>query len=223
MATDGKVRVVMAEDRGIVSEAFRLVLENAGIDVVARVPTGRQAVEKTLALKPDVVLLDITMPEMDGLAALAIITYHAPDTAAFILTAHPEERYIARAAELGAVGFFSKQVDPEALVEAIHAAAAASQTTDLGREEGHGKDSPAPKRAILWRETPMPQPDLTEQEEHVLTLLAEGWGNERIRTELAISLNTLKTHLKNLYAKIGVDNRTEAALWAVRQEREADE
>ncbi len=215
MAREEKVRVLMAEDRRIVSEAFRLVLENAGINVVALASTGRQAVEKTLELRPDVVLLDIALPELDGFAALAIIKYHAPETAAIILTAHTQGRYISRAAELGAVGFFSKQVDPEELAAAIHAAAA-SKSTDPQSGQGHGTGSPSPERAIIWRETPMPQPDLTEREEHVLSLLANGWANDRIRTELTISRNTLKTHLRNLYAKIGAESRIEAALWALR-------
>jgi DNA-binding NarL/FixJ family response regulator len=216
MSEGHRVRVVMAEDRKTASEAFRSILENAGIEVVAVATTGREAVERTLELRPDVILLDIAMPELDGLAALAIIKYQVPATIAFILTSLTDDIYLARAAELGACGFFAKQADPAQVVDAIRAAVTKASSSTDGRRST-GEPTPLtfsrPRPQENGQERPL---DLTDQEAQVLSLLAVGWPNESIMAYLVVSPDTLKAHLRNIYVKIGASNRTGAALWALR-------
>lgn len=216
MAEAQKIRILLADDRKIVSDAFRLILENAGFEVIAVAATGREAVDKTLELRPDVVLLDVAMPEMDGFAALAIIKYAHPDAIPIILTSHTDDVYVARAAELGAAGFFSKQVDPQLLIDAIRASAEAGAASDSGDQLEGKLRSPSMLGAGFHAAVAGPSLELSDQESRVLSLLANGGSSEQIREDLVISANTLKTHLRNIYMKIGASNRTEAALWALR-------
>ena len=210
------VSVLIADDRKVVRDAFGLVLQNAGIDVVDTVTTGREAIERTLALRPEIVLLDIAMPEMDGLAALPVIRYLCPGSTVIILTSHAEESLRDRAAELGAAGFIPKATDPADLIQAIRQAAEgqailASPTSS----EDTPKPPTFPKDNIAQLEA-QSAVEFTEQEEEIIRLMLDGCSNQSIVEQLVISLNTLKTHVSNIYGKMGVSSRTEAVLWAIR-------
>lgn len=212
---DSKIRVLIVDDHEVVRTAYRLLIEKEGMEVVRDVGTGSQGVDAVLELKPDIVLLDISMPDIDGLAALTLMRYLQPGVQVIILTSHEDEMYMARAGELGAAGFFSKRVPPKELITAIKAI-------------DEGKPSPV-KDALTERVTPpsipglsvyepIPQTenDLTDQEAVVVSLLSMGCTNEEITEQLYVSRNTLKTHLRNIYSKLNVSDRTQAAIWAVR-------
>lgn len=211
-----KFRALIADDHEVVSMAYRLLLENAGIEVAGVVSTGRQAVDAALELEPDLVLLDVVMPEMDGLAALTVIKYLRPDIHLFILTAHGEKEYMARAIELGASAFFTKSVPPSKLVESVKAILTGDEVTD----QDHNLESPQaptiPGLALPTQDQPI-EDDLTEQEKLILTLLSMGSNTKDITEQLVVSRNTLKSHLKHIYRKIGVSDRTQAAIWAIRR------
>jgi DNA-binding NarL/FixJ family response regulator len=211
------VRALIADDQRHIADAFRLVLENAGIEVVAVVATGREAINETLRQEPNVVLLDIAMPDLDGFAALTIIKHQYPATTVFMLSSHAEPAYKARAAELGADGFFSKQVDPDHLIQSICTTSAGDAPAEPRDLELEG-DSRGTLSGLQFREV---QPDtdihLTEQEDQILHLIAVGEMNEDIARALTISRNTVKAHICHIYEKVGVSNRTEAVLWALRR------
>lgn len=212
---EGKIRVLMADDHAIISEAFNLILQNAGMEVVGTAVTGEEAVSMAQELEPDIVLLDVVMPEMDGLAALAILRYMRPEMLIFMLTSFSDKLYLARAGELGANGFFSKSVDPDILIEALY---------DAMENGAAFLSPPAPDQPRRPTQPGFPIPEeqrdlgveLTDQEMLVLSLLALGYDNNGITAQLHISINTLKTHLRNIYEKIDVNDRTQAVIWAIR-------
>jgi DNA-binding NarL/FixJ family response regulator len=210
-----KYRALIADDHEVVSMAYRLLLEKAGVEVVGVVSTGRQAVDTTVELKPDLVLLDVVMPDMDGLAALSVIKYLRPETHLFVLTAHGEKEYMARAVELGASAFFTKSVPPDKLIESILAVLSGNGVPNQGPLVESPSAPTIPGLAFSDVDTP-PKDDLTVQEKLVLTLLSMGCNTQDITEQLVVSRNTLKSHLRNIYRKINVTDRTQAAIWAIR-------
>ena len=210
-----KTRVLIADDHGIIVEGLRLYLQKDGIDVVGVAQTGRQAIELVQALRPDVVLLDIRMPDMDGLQALAAIKAGGYPTSVIILTGFVRIEYLTRAITLGASGFLSKDVDPERIPQAIRVVSSGDSIIDRDvlqeaiREFYFvtGSDSPQP--------TPTLQP-LTDQELRVLRFIGEGLNNESIAQMLSVSRNTVKAHVSSILSKLGLSDRTQAAIWAVR-------
>jgi DNA-binding NarL/FixJ family response regulator len=211
-----KYRALIADDHEVVSMAYRLLLEKAGIEVADVVSTGRQAVDAALSLEPDVVLLDVVMPDMDGLAALTVIKYLRPDMHLFVLTAHGEKEYMARAIELGATAFFTKNVSPNKLVESLISVLSGKIAPEPQPQLEPPQAPTIPGLAIPTPEQPI-EDDLTEQEKLVLTLLSMGCNTRDITEQLVVSRNTLKSHLSNIYRKIGVSDRTQAAIWAIRK------
>lgn len=209
------ITVLIADDHGVVREGLRAMLEREGLRVVGEARTGREAIALTESLLPKVVLLDIRMPDLDGLQALAAIKAARPETSVIMLTSHASPGYLARAVAHGAAGFLSKEVDPDRIPAAVRAAATGDHLLD-----------PALLRTALASaatETPiMPEPEtpaidlLTESETRVLRLLAEGLDNDGIAAALSLSINTVKTHIRHIFEKLNVSDRTQAALWAVR-------
>jgi DNA-binding NarL/FixJ family response regulator len=210
-----KIRVLIVDDHEVVRTAYRLLLEKEGMEVVKDVGTGSEGVDAVLELKPDIVLLDISMPDIDGLAALTLMRYLQPEVRVVILTSHEDAIYMARAGELGAKGYFSKRVPPKELTTAI-------KTISAGKPNP-GKDAltervtpPTVPGISVYQPSPQPKNDLTDQESVVVSLLSMGCTNEEITEQLCVSRNTLKTHLRNVYSKLNVSDRTQAAIWAVR-------
>ena len=211
-----KTRVLIADDHGIIVEGLRLYLQRDGIDVVGVAKTGRQTIELVQALKPDVVLLDIRMPDMDGLEALALIKAGGYPTAVIIFTGFVRIEYLTRAITLGAAGFLSKDVDPERIPHAIRVVSSGDSIIDREvlqeaiREfyfvSGSERQQPAP-----------PIQPLTKQELRVLRFIGEGLNNESIAQMLSVSRNTIKAHVSSILSKLGLSNRTQAAIWAVRR------
>jgi len=207
---------LIADDHELFRQILTLSLEEAGMEVVATASTGRQAVDATLEHKPDCLLLDIAMPEMDGLAALSIIKYLSPNTPVLIVTALADPLYMARAGELGAEGFFSKGVSADELICTIRSLITGKKP---GRTLTQTVEPPAP--SIPGSHVPKEEAlsalthDLTNQENVVLSLVAMGLTNPAIEDKLHISKNTVKTHMRNIFSKLGVSDRTQAAVWAL--------
>jgi DNA-binding NarL/FixJ family response regulator len=209
-------RVLIADDHELFRQILTLSLEEAGMEVIAMASTGRQAVEATLEHNPDCVLMDIAMPEMDGLAALSIIKYQSPNTPVIMVTALADPLYMARAGELGAEGFFSKGVSAEELVETIQTLVSGERRPgSFVRTMEPAAPSVAGNNSSQEEALPVAAHDLTNQESLVLSLVAMGLTNPAIEDKLHISKNTVKTHMRNIFSKLGVSDRTQAAVWAL--------
>jgi DNA-binding NarL/FixJ family response regulator len=206
------IRVLLADDQELVRTGLRMILDaQDDIDVVAVVADGREAVETARRLRPDVCLLDIRMPRLDGIEATHLLA--GPDITdpipVVVITTFDLDEYVHGALKAGACGFLLKDAGPELLVQAIHAAAdgdaliAPSVTARLLAHFTTGTSSPAE-----------PVNALTDREEEVLRRVASGRTNAEVAEDLHISLSTVKTHLASLTSKLGVRNRVELARWA---------
>jgi DNA-binding NarL/FixJ family response regulator len=208
------VHVLLADDQTLVRAGFRMVLEaQPDIDVVGEAADGRQAVQATRRLRPDVVLMDIRMPVMDGIQATRELCQpDAPPANVLILTTYDLDEYVFAALRAGACGFLLKRTSPEALVEAVRTIAA-----------GDGLIAPAVTRRLIaeFARTPAvsAQPpraleELTERERDVLELVARGRSNAEIAKELMVGAATVKTHVTHVLSKLGLRDRIQAVIYA---------
>jgi DNA-binding NarL/FixJ family response regulator len=201
------IRVVLAEDHEIVRVGLEKLLAGAeGIEVVGTAADGESAVSLVEEQRPDVVLCDLTMPLLDGIEATHRILEARPETRVVILTAFSERDRILAALDAGAVGYLLKDAPPEELFEAIRAAA-----------RGESPLAPKAAQAVLSDRAEQRSVELTRREREVLALVGEGLPNKRIAQRLEISEKTVKAHLTRVFARIGVSDRTQAALWAQRR------
>jgi DNA-binding NarL/FixJ family response regulator len=198
----GPLRVVTVDDHQLMLDAIRITLEEAeGIELVGEALSGSEALPLIARTLPDMVLLDIRMPNMDGLACLGRIRERHPNIKVVILSGIDEPEQIRTALEQGACAFVVKHVDPQDLPSALRQAAAGTVFQVLGTAES-GEDSAAKAAGI------------TESELRVLRSLAQGLSNKQIAAKLFITEQTVKFHLTNIYRKLQVSNRTEAARYA---------
>jgi DNA-binding NarL/FixJ family response regulator len=200
------MRVLLAEDHAIVRQGIRLYLENAGIEVIGEADTGRKAVEMTQALVPDIVIMDIHMPELTGIEATRRIRHDQPDVRILVLTAYDDAAYVHALLEAGADGFVLKTAALPELLRALHDVAAgrvAFTPEQRARAAEHN--------AAL---APMIE-GLTVREVDVLTEAAHGRTNKQIGQRLFISDRTVQGHLQAIYQKLGVSTRTEAVTAAL--------
>ena len=213
------IRVLVADDQDIVRAGLTMLLDaQPGIEVIGEAADGREAVTLAQRLRPDVCLLDIRMPGMDGIEATRQLA--GPDVAdpmaVVVITTFDLDEYVHGALKAGARGFLLKDAGPALLSQAIHAAA-----------DGDALIAPSITARLLatfaetHRGQPPPEPvdPLTDREEQVLLSLARGRTNAEIAEELHISLSTVKTHLASLMAKLGARNRVEIAMWAYETRR----
>lgn len=201
------IRVLLADDHGVIRDGLgRLISALEGVALVGVAADGAQAVEQAALLQPDVVLMDLDMPLMDGIAATMRITAARPQTAVVVLTAFSDRQRIMSALEAGACGYLLKDVDAEEVGEAIRAAARGESPLD-----------PRVARTVLdARLTTDTRSDLSPRELEVLALLAQGLPNRLIARRLQISEKTVKAHLTSIFRELEVTDRTQAALWAAR-------
>lgn len=208
-ATPAAIRVVVADDHPIVREGLRRFLDSReGIEVVGEAADGEQAVARAARLRPDVVLLDLVMPVLDGLGAIERIIARDPDARILVLTSFAGEDQVLPALRAGAVGYLLKDADPAEVERAVRAVAAGESPLD-----------PAVAGRVLRAVRPGSDPlaALTPREREVLGLLARGLTNRQIARELVVAEKTVKTHVSAVLAKLGVADRTQAALLAVRE------
>jgi len=202
-----KIRILIVDDHPVVRQGMRMFLaSDTGFEVVGESGDGMGAVDLARQLRPDVVVMDLLMPEMDGVAATTMIRREAPDVEVVILTGVVDANSVVGAVRAGAVGYLLKDSDPAELCRAIRGAAA-------------GQVQLAPEAATrLMREMrALNGPEvLTDRETEILRLLAQGLANKEIAASLQIGEKTVKTHVSNILAKLGLQSRTQAALHAVR-------
>jgi NarL family two-component system response regulator LiaR len=201
------IRILIVDDHGIVRQGLRMYLAlDPELEVVGEAANGAEALRLAHELKPDVVLMDLLMPVMDGISATGAIRGELPEIEVIALTSVLEDSAVYGAMRAGAVGYLLKDTESDELCRAIKAAAA-----------GQVQMSPA-VAARLLREVPPPQnPEpLTERETEVLQQLAQGKSNKEIAATLVIAEKTARTHVSNILGKLGVSSRTQAALHAVR-------
>ena len=208
----GRVRVLIADDRPIFRAGVQGMLRDfPEIDIVGEAMTGRQAVERTRRLKPDVVLMDLNMPEMGGIAATRAIKEENPERVVLALTVSEAEEDIVEMVAAGASGYVLKDVDPASLARSIQDAYAGQFQLD-----------DALTRRVIMRlgsslkrsRRPLAEP-LTERETQILRMVVEGSSNKAIANRLGLGEGTIKSHLRNIYRKLQVRTRAEAAAQAV--------
>lgn len=210
-----KIRVLIADDHPVLREGMRqLLIKEPDLDVVGMVGDGAEAVRLAGELTPDVVLMDIVMPQLSGVEATRGIKEVSPSTAVLPLTAYDDERYVVGLLEAGAAGYLLKSSSAREIVEAI-------RTVHSGESVLH----PSATARLLARalrhpaqtSSPTTQAPLTERELEVLNLAAHGMGNKEIAEKLDLSVPTVKAHLVNIFNKMGVGSRTEAVLQGLRR------
>lgn len=205
-----KIRVLMIDDHPIVRSGIRMLLEKAGnIEVVGEADRGDDAVGLLKRLKPDVLLLDMEMPGKTGVEVAREVEAARLPVRVLALSAHDDEEYILNLLANGAAGYLTKEEALDTIVDAV--------TGVANGEEGWLSRRAAARMATMTRKRQRDIIDLTDREEEVLKLVSEGWTNNRIATELALSERTVRFHLTNIYDKLGVTSRAEAISWAVRR------
>jgi len=204
------IRVLIADDHAVVREGLRTFLDlQDGIEVVGEAADGDEAIREAERLQPDVILIDLVMPRLDGVQAMRELRARVPRVRAVVLTSFLDDKHLLPAMRAGAAGYLLKSVQPQELARAVRAAVAGEALID-------------PAVAARLVETLEDGGDerveqLTPREREVLALIGRGLPNKRIADELGIAEKTVKVHVSHVLAKLGVDDRTQAALFAVRE------
>lgn len=209
--SEDTIRILIADDHAVVRRGLRALIETEdGMEVVGEAGDGGEAVQKAGSLHPDVILLDLVMPQMDGIEAIREIHRNDPKSRILVLTSFSEDEKVLTAIEVGAMGCLLKDATPEDLLRAI-------------RDVYHGQSAlnPTIARKLIHKlreaDTKSPVEELTTREVEVLRLIARGLSNREIGEKLFISEPTVRTHVSNILMKLDLPNRTQAALFAVRE------
>jgi len=212
-ANTEKIKVLIVDDHRVVRQGLRIFLDlNEDIQVVGEASDGQEAVEMAASLAPDVVLMDLVMPRLDGIAATSRIKALSQGTKVIALTSFTEDDKVFPAIQAGASCYLLKDVSPDALVEAIRAA-----------YRGEARLHPEVMRKLMQQVAVQPAsrkppdgPQLTEREGEVIRLVAQGKSNREIAEALVISEKTAKAHISNILGKLGLDDRTQMAIYAIK-------
>lgn len=206
-------RILIADDEDLMRAGLaELLTADPGIEIVGQASTGREAVDQTRRLLPDVVLMDVRMPDLDGIAATRELSDVSPDVKVLILTTFEQDDYVFGALRAGASGFLLKRTRPEELIAAVHTIAA-----------GDSLLSPSVTRRVIDRMSQQPTPahadqarldDLTPREREVLGLVAQGLSNREIARALVVEESTIRTHVKRILMKLGLRDRVQAVIFA---------
>jgi DNA-binding NarL/FixJ family response regulator len=201
------IRVLVADDHAVVRHGLKQLLATFdGVELVGEAANGAEAATLSAERSPDVVLMDLEMPVVDGIEATRRIRAQSTDVAVVVLTSFSDREKILQALDAGAVGYLLKDVEPEDLEKAIGAAARGESPLD-----------PKAARALVSaRRATAPAEGLSEREREVLLMVVDGLANKQIAQRLSISEKTVKAHLTSVFRQIGVTDRTQAALWAER-------
>ncbi|MDZ7705293.1 MAG: response regulator transcription factor [Trueperaceae bacterium] len=208
MMTMEKIRILLVDDHQVVRQGLTMFLSlEPNLDIVGEASNGAEALERVGTLRPDVVLMDLLMPVMDGVEATRRIKEGFPDTEVIALTSVLEDRLVVGAVEAGATGYLLKDTRPHELIDAILAAS-------RGEVQLHPE---AKKRLVREARTPEMLEPLTARETETLRLVAKGLSNKEIAKAFDVSEVTVKSHVSSVFAKLGVSSRTQAALFALKQ------
>jgi len=206
------IRILIADDHAIVREGLRALLATEpDLQLVGEANDGLQAVSKVRELRPDVILIDMLMPRMDGLEAILEIRKDWPEAKIIVLTSFSDDERVFSAIRSGALGYLLKESSPQDLLQAIHSVA---------RGEGFLSPTIASKVMRELNQPPKLPPTkdpLTEREVEILQLVAQGLTNDEIAEKLVVSERTVRTHVSNILAKLQLANRTQAALYALKE------
>ena len=209
------IRIVIADDHPVFRTGLRLVIgTEEDLELVGEAADGAMAVRLVNELQPDVVLVDVRMPEMDGLQAIEHIRAETPQVAVLILTTYNEDALMLRGLQAGACGYLLKESSPETLLHAIRAAARGEmlmQPEMMARILAYSRPTPAPTPSLSERSAV----SLTEREQEVLEGLARGERNKEIAARMSITTRTVETYLTSIYTKLQVDSRLEAIVAAI--------
>lgn len=213
MTEDGPIRVLIVDDDDLMRAGLRGVLaRDEGIEVVGEAADGRDAVYRTRLLQPDVVLMDVRMPDLDGISATRELLAAFPEVKVVIVTTFEQDDYIFGALNAGASGFLLKRTRPEELVAAVHTIAAGDSLLSpsvTGRVIAHMASQPSPDPGLDRR-----LEELTPREREVLDLVARGLSNTEIAAHLIIEESTVKTHVRRVLAKLELRDRVQAVIFA---------
>jgi len=202
------IRVLLVDDHTVVRQGLRMVMSlEDDLEVVGEAANGREAVQAAASLAPEVVLMDLLMPVMNGVEAIRAIKADRPEVEIVALTSVLEDRMVVDAVEAGAAGYLLKETGPDALFEAIRAASRGEVRLDPR----------AQKRLLREVRTPTMRESLTPRETDTLRLVAKGLANKEIAAELGVSEVTIKTHVSSVLSKLGLQSRTQAALFALKE------
>jgi NarL family two-component system response regulator LiaR len=209
MSAQGRIRIVIVDDHAMLRKGLAVFLASYGdLELVGEAANGKEGLALCADKRPDIVLMDLMMPIMDGVTATRLIHHNFPQTQVIALTSFGEERLIKDVLEAGAISYLFKKVSADDLARAIRAAR-------------DGISTYAPEVAeILVKSIQEPQPtfeNLTAREREVLSLIVKGMGNVEISKQLVISRSTTKAHVSSIFAKLGVANRTEATVIVLKQ------
>jgi DNA-binding NarL/FixJ family response regulator len=205
---EAPIRVLLVDDHTVVRQGLRMVLSlEDDIDVIGEAANGREAVERVAELNPQVVLMDLLMPVMNGVEAIRAIKSKHPDIEIVALTSVLEDRLVIDAVEAGAAAYLLKETGPETLFEAIHAASRGEVRLD----------PKAQKRLVREVRTPEMRESLTARETETLRLVARGMTNKEVAAEMSVSEVTVKTHVSSVLSKLNLQSRTQAALFALKE------
>lgn len=205
------IDILIADDHELVRRGLKSLLNGTEINVAAEATSGREAVEIALSRRPQLVILDVRMPDVDGLTALGRIKLDAPEMPVLMLSTYDNPTYVARSVALGACGYLLKTVSKEVLVNAIREGASGNS---IWTREELRRVTGALSTPRLAADVEVP---LTQRESQVLRQLALGLTNKEIAQALEISYETVKEHVQHILRKVGVSDRTQAAVWAVRK------
>lgn len=214
---DATIRILIADDHPVVRDGMSAMLDAPGIEVVGEASTGREAADQAALLHPDLILMDVRMPDLDGLQATALVKEQTPEVSVIIVTSFDSEDYFRRALEAGAAGYLLKGMSRELLLDSVRTVfdggsifEPAMLATLLG---GMSQSEPS---------TNDPLSQLNERELKTLKLIAQGMTNREIGEQLSYSTGTIKNTVQGLIEKLGVSDRTQAAVLAVRNGLDLD-
>lgn len=208
------IKILLVDDHMVVRKGLSFFLSTqADFELVGEAENGKQALEKIAELKPDIVLMDAVMPEMDGIEATAQIKKNYPEVKVIILTSFSDQDHILPALRAGAVGYLLKDVQPEQLGDAIRGAYRGNiqlhpEITQQLMSQNFASSHDTQRSSLIE--------DLTMREKEVLSLIAKGMSNKEIASTLMIAEKTVKTHVSSILSKLGLADRTQAALYAVK-------
>ena len=213
VSQQNSIRVLIVDDEEIVRYGLKAIFRSLPeVEVIAEASNGREAIAKALELQPDIILMDIAMPVMDGVTATGKIARSLPYIKVLILTTHDRDRYLIEAIQQGAVGFLLKNTPPEDFLHIIHATHKGYMQfgPSLGKvlsQQLSQQSNCSPKKLSQL-------PKITPREQEVVQLIAEGASNREIATMLHITEKTVKNHVSSILSRVGVRDRTQLAIWA---------
>jgi DNA-binding NarL/FixJ family response regulator len=211
-----QIRAILADDHTIVREGLRaLLLADSGIEVVGEATDGREAVNLAIELRPDIVVMDIAMPHLNGLEATSKVRAALPDTKVIILSAHSDDAYIDRVIAIGASGFLIKQTSAKILAKAIHDVMAGNNfySPQVSKRVREHYQKPDKTGGLMVRKAT----GLTSRELEVIQLIAEGMANKQIAAELGISIKTVEKHRQHLMDKLNIHDTAGLTRYAIAQ------